>query len=60
MQNLKEPPGGIIISISQGILKEKGVFNWIRNFINCMNKEDCLYYMCQGTRPKHDFLYFTS
>lgn len=54
---LSEPPDGIIITISQGILKEKGYKNWLRNFLEAMGKEDWTYWMRQGAKPKHDILY---
>lgn len=54
---MNELPEGIIITISQGMLKEKGLRNWLRNFLHAMTQEDWLYYMRQGARPKHDILY---
>ena len=48
----EEPPEGIVITISQGMLKEKGLSNWLRNFLKCMNREQCSYWMRQGVKPK--------
>ncbi len=56
-QNLTEPPDGIIITISQKMLKEKGYRNWLRNFLDAMGKEEWTYWMRQGNQPKHDILY---
>lgn len=50
-------PDGIIITISQGMLREKGYKNWLRNFLDAMSKEDWTYWMRQGSKPKYDFLY---
>jgi hypothetical protein len=50
-------PDGIIITISQKMMKEKGPRNWLRNFLNAMANDDCTYCMRQGTRPKQDVLY---
>jgi hypothetical protein len=52
-----ERPDGIIITISQEMLHEKGYRNWLRNFLNAMNQEDWTYWMRQGSKPKHDILY---
>jgi hypothetical protein len=52
-----ERPDGIIITISQQMLKEKGYRNWLRNYLNAMEKEDHIYYMRQGAQPKQDILY---
>ncbi|HDZ27072.1 hypothetical protein LCGC14_0500970 [marine sediment metagenome] len=52
-----DQPDGIIITISQGMLKEKGLRNWLRNFFEAMDNEDLSYWMRQGTKPKRDFLY---
>lgn len=52
---------GIIITISQGMLKERGYRNWLRNFLDAMEKsaagEDWTYWMRQGAQPKRDLLY---
>jgi hypothetical protein len=50
------PPDGIIITISQQMLKEKGYRNWLRNFRLAM-AEDRLYFMRLGSVPKHEVLY---
>lgn len=52
-----EDRDGIVITISQAMLKEKGVLHWTRNFLEAMSKDDWCYYMRQGARPKHDPLY---
>lgn len=52
-----EPPEGIIITISQAMLKEKGVANWTRNFLRAMRSENCAYFMKLGSRPKYEVLY---
>ena len=49
---MDSPPDGIIITISQGMLKEKGLRNWLRNFLDAMDKE-CTYWMRTGTKPVH-------
>jgi hypothetical protein len=55
MAGLLEPPDGIVITISAGMLKERGYCNWLRNFLNAMhNHERLVYYMRQGAKPKHD------
>lgn len=48
-----ERPEGIIITISAGMLKEKGVRNWLKNFLQAMAQEDWLYYFRQGTIPRY-------
>lgn len=54
-----EQPDGIIITISEAMLKEKGYRNWRKNFMDAMNRVDdgWTYWMKQGARPKKDFLY---
>jgi hypothetical protein len=46
------PPDGIIITISEKMLKEKGYRNWLRNFLDAMRREDWIYSMRQGARPR--------
>lgn len=48
---------GIIITISQQMLKERGVFNWAREFLETMNNEEWSYWMRQGAKPKRDINY---
>ncbi len=55
--NLTEPPEGIIITISQSMLKEKGYRNWLRNFKQAMESEQMTYWMRQVAKPKRDILY---
>lgn len=45
-------PEGIIITISQGMLKEKGYKNWLSNFLYAMEQEDWSYWMRQGAKPR--------
>lgn len=52
-----ERPEGIIITISKQMLKEKGYRNWLRNFIDAMDKEDWTYWMRQGAQPKHTVIH---
>lgn len=54
---MNERPDGIIITISAGMLKEKGYRNWLRNFLHAMNTDGWVYYMRQGVKPKVDVLY---
>ncbi len=53
MEKLLEPPDGIIITISQAMLKEKGYRNWLRNFLEAMGKDEWTYWMRQRNVPKH-------
>jgi hypothetical protein len=50
-------PDGIVITISAGMLKEKGYRNWLRNFLDAMHRNDAgeevYYFMRQGTSPKN-------
>jgi len=52
---------GIIITISQQMLKKRGYRNWLRNYLDAMernaNGEDWYYWMRQGTQPKRDINY---
>lgn len=50
-------PDGIIITISAGMLKEKGYRNWLRNFLHYMSQDDTIYWMRQGSQPKREVLY---
>lgn len=52
-----EQPDGIIITISAGMLREKGYRNWLRNFLEAMSREDWTYWMRTGSQPKRDVLY---
>lgn len=56
---MEQHPEGIIITISAGMLKEKGYRNWLRNFLDAMDKhdQDWTYWMRQGAKPKRDILY---
>lgn len=55
---MDSPPDGIIITISASMLKEKGLRNWLRNFLACMSSDGCYYYMRQGAEPKRPGLRF--
>lgn len=57
MKPTLEQPDGIVITISQGMLKEKGLQNWTRNFLHAMSQDDWTYWMRQGAAPKRDILY---
>lgn len=48
---------GIIITISQKMLKEKGVLPWTRQFLSTMNNPESTYWMRQGACPKRDISY---
>ncbi len=52
-----ERPDGIIITISQQMLKEKGYENWVRNFIRAMEKDDMIYWFRTGNKPQYEVLY---
>jgi hypothetical protein len=48
---------GIIITISAGMLKKNGYRIWLRNFLWCMEQDDCTYWMRQGAKPTREILY---
>ena len=52
-----EKPEGIILTISKSYLKERGIGNWLRDFLNAMNNEDHTYWMRLGRLPKQEVLY---
>jgi hypothetical protein len=56
---LESPPDGLIITISQQMLKEKGCRNWLRNFLEAMGKheESWTYWMRLGAVPKCEVLW---
>lgn len=54
---LQEPPEGIIITISQTMLKERGIKNWLREFFTTMDNENFTYWMRLGAKPKHEIQY---
>ncbi len=54
---MTEPPEAIMITISQAMLKEKGLASWTRNFLQCIDQEGCAYFMRLGSQPKHQVLY---
>src|SRR5690349_729192 len=57
MINAASPPDGLIVTISQQMLQQKGYRNWLRNFLSAMARDDCTYWMKQGAKPKHQVLY---
>jgi hypothetical protein len=56
---ITEQPDGIIITISQGMLKERkgGYRGWLKEFMQAMDNENWTYWMRQGAKPKHPILY---
>jgi len=52
-----ERPDGIILTISQAMLKEKGLRNWLRNFFDAMGKSEWTYWFRQGNKPKYEVMY---
>ena len=54
MNKFSEPPEGIIITISAGMLKEKGLIAWTREFLHTMQTENWTYWMRVGARPTMD------
>lgn len=52
-----ERPEGIIITISAGMLKEKGLPHWTRNFLEAMATDEMTYWMRLGNKPKHEPMY---
>ncbi len=57
MKKLLEPPEGIIITISQKMIKEKGYKNWLFNYFDAMESDDYTYWMRLGAQPKHNVVY---
>ncbi len=39
------------------MLKEKGLRNWLRGFLEAMSKDDWTYWMRQGAKPKYPILW---
>lgn len=54
-----EQPEGIVITISAGMLKEKGYKNWLTNFLLAMDQHEAewTYWMRLGSQPKRDINY---
>jgi hypothetical protein len=52
-----EQAEGIILTISKSWLKERGIGNWLRDFLNAMNTENGTYWMRLGRLPKQEVLY---
>jgi hypothetical protein len=50
-------PEGIIVTISQRYLKERGNKAWLEDFMNAMNNESYTYWLRLGNRPKWEVLY---
>jgi hypothetical protein len=53
---MNEPADGIIITISQQMLKEKGYKNWLTNFMLAMSQHEAgwTYWMRLGAKPTRD------
>ena len=58
MKKLETPPDGIIITISQSMIGERGYRHWLRNFNEAMEKSandvDWYYWFRQANKPKND------
>jgi hypothetical protein len=54
---ITEQPDGIIITISQNLLKERGARNWLKDYFDAMDRENYTYWMRLGTIPKIEVLY---
>lgn len=58
---MNQPADGIIITISQKMLKENGYKHWLRNFLFAMNQHEAewSYWIRLGAKPKRvkDLLY---
>lgn len=52
-----EPPDALIITVSKGMYGEKGYRNWLRNFLEAMNDDRCIYWFRAGAQPKQDVLH---
>ncbi len=54
-----QQPDGIIITISAGMLKEKGYKNWLQNFLFAMThyEKEWTYWMRLGSPVKRDIVY---
>ena len=52
-----ERPDGIILTISQKYLKERGIKNWLADFMKAMNNDNFTYWLRLGSKPKQDVLY---
>lgn len=57
MKKLLERPDGIIITVGQAELKEKGYRNWLRNYLEAMGKDDWTYWYRLGNKPKHEVMW---
>lgn len=53
-----EPPCGIILTVSAGMIGKNGYRHWLANFLDTMNRnaegEDWYYYMRTSGKPKQD------
>lgn len=52
-----EPPDGIIVTVSKGMIGDNGYRHWLRNFLEVMGKGDELgwnYYFRVSRQPKYD------
>lgn len=48
-----EPPEGILLTVSAGMYG-RHYKHWLQNFLDAMAKEDMIYWMRAGSRPKQD------
>jgi hypothetical protein len=55
---MNAPPDAIIITISAAMLKEKGLRNWLRNFLDAMARENHTYWFRLGSVPRFDELLY--
>lgn len=54
---MEDRPDGIIITIGSAWLKERGVRNWYKDFMQAMTCEDGTYWIRQGTKPQYEVMY---
>jgi hypothetical protein len=52
-----EPYDALIITVSKGMYGEKGYRNWLRNFMDAMHNDSCIYWFRAGAQPKQDVLH---
>lgn len=50
---IQEPPEAIMITISQGMIKDHGYRHWLRIFLQCMDYDGCSYWFRQGAAPRY-------
>lgn len=54
---ITERSDGIIITISQALIKERSYRNWLKNYLDAMSNENWTYWMRLGAKPKFEVLY---